>query len=159
MTPLPRVLLACLFACLGGCLAPIELEDGGGVSLAVTDPGLLEEIETLVVVLYYNQTGAYPCAELIDETPEALAARATDAQPVAAQEVAAKGPGHVFGNISASGDYSFLVLGSTLSTSRFGPEPLAAASGNVVAVGCEELRVLQRERYDLALTLFPAGLR
>lgn len=159
--PLRTALLGGLVAVVGGCLSPITLEDGSQVELAVTDPELAAELESLVAVMYFNPGGDNGCAALLDEDLDALHAR----QPRANQAFPARpeeegGGTHTFGNVGASGDYSFLLLGSVRPRAALsGDAPLLAARGSVVAAGCEELQVLQNHRYDLPLTLFPAGLR
>lgn len=145
---------------LFACLSPIELADGSALELSVTDPALLDEIRSLVAVMYFNPNEQNPCRLLLAEDLSSLAARdplasqAFDAHP--AEDDAA---GHTFGNVGASGPYTFLLLGSTRSRAELAAPPLASAMGSVIAMGCEEIEVLQGSRYDLRLTLFPVGLK
>jgi hypothetical protein len=133
---------------------------GGTAELAATAPELIDEMQSVVAVVFYNFGGENACAELVDAPLDDIAAR----EPFARQAVPLEdtvGLGHTFGNIGASGDYSFLLLGSFRETGALlaGADPILAARGSVIAIGCEEQRVLQNYRYDLPITLFPAGVR
>lgn len=143
-----------------GCLAPIELHDGSQVQLAVTDPEIVDELESLIAVMYFDPNGANACADLVDDDLDGLVERGPRAnQAVPARPGEDGGGEHAFGNVGAGGPHSFLLLGSVRPVAELGREPLANARGSVIAVGCEELEVLQNRRYDLPVTLFPAGLR
>jgi hypothetical protein len=189
----PRHLVTALGAVLvigvlGACRPPaaaltIDVAETGEATLAITDEALLGEVDTLLALMYFNHEGANSCSALVDESVQALTGRG----PLARQALATTGPDatldHSFGNIGASGEHSFLLLGSFRPSRDFrggascsvntdcasgscvrsvcarADDPLELAAGNVVAVGCEEFFVVQNFRAELPIRLFPTGLR
>jgi hypothetical protein len=167
--------------------AQIEIAPTGEVTAALTEAALYDELETALILMYYDPNGDNSCAALVDEGIAAL----NDRAPLARQAVPLKGPqardDHVFGKIAASGRYSFMLLGSHRRERDFrggdacqvnadcaselcrsttdglqcarAEDPLALALGNVVAIGCEEVNVVQTFRTIMPVRLFPAGLR
>lgn len=170
-----RVLLSSLLVILAGCgVAPLEHSLDLGASqarLAVTSPGLIEPLKSFVALMYFNPDGAASCADLVDASLLDLDTRA----PIASQVISLEGDGksdeHAFGNVGESGPHSFLLLGSLkpkglLKFEVEGPdgEPtssnaLVEGQGSVIAIGCEEVDVRQYQRFDVPISLFPAGLR
>lgn len=143
------------------CEAPTlhEIDLGAGtLRLPLTDPALVGELGSVITLMYLNLGGMNPCADLVDASVDQLAERG----PSARQAIdLSSSSHHAFGNIGAGGDYSFLLLGSTKPHGAIASQPdlLAAARGSVVAMGCEEVYVRQNYRFDVPITLFPAGLR
>lgn len=191
-----RIAVACLLGCLLalaiGCereapMSLIEITETGEMRVGLTDGLLFDELETVLLMMYFDPNGDNSCASLVDDDVAAL----NDRAPTARQAIALRGSGarddHVFGNIPASGRYSFVMLGSHRRSADFrggdtcsvnadcsselcragtegmrcdrAEDPLALAVGNVVAVGCEEITVVQTFRTVLSVRLFPAGLR
>lgn len=161
---------------LFGCGAPaprtLELDLGVGTArLALTDPALVRPLKSFVALMYFNPDGLNACADLVD----ADLAELRDRGPLASQVVALEGEGksgeHAFGNVGESGVHSFLLLGSlkpkgllkfALEGENGEPQssdPLVECAGSVIAVGCEEVDVRQYQRFDVPISLFPAGLR
>lgn len=138
----------------------------GQAKLAITDATLLEPLKSFVALMYYNPDGLNACADLVDAPLADLDARG----PLASQVVALEGENgsdeHAFGNVGASGVHSFLLLGSLkpkgllkFEVTGGSSNPLEEGIGSVIAVGCEEVFVRQYQRFDVAISLFPAGLR
>jgi len=189
---LPACLLGCLLVVATGCereasIGLVEIADTGELSVGLTDGALFDELETVLLMMYFDPNGENSCGSLVDDGTASL----NDRAPTARQAIAVRGAGarddHVFGNIPASGRYSFVMLGSHRRAADFrggdvcsvdadcaselcrgGTEgmrcdraenPLALAVGTVVAVGCEEITVVQTFRTVLSVRLFPAGLR
>lgn len=161
---------------LSACAAPpprdLALDLGvGEARLALTDPTLLEPLKSFVALMYWNPDGLNACADLVDEDLAQLDARG----PLASQVVALEGENgsdeHAFGNVAESGVHSFLLLGSLKpkgllkfevdgeSGEASSSNPLVEGRGSVIAVGCEEVDVRQYQRFDVPISLFPAGLR
>lgn len=167
--------------------ATIEIAESGQVSLAVTEAELFDELRTLIVLMYFDPNGEHSCAALVDEGVQALNDRVPSARQAVALRGEEASDSHVFGAIPASGRYSFLLLGSHRAETDFrggeecqvnadcasglcrerdgvlscdrAEDVLSLAVGNVVAVGCEELNVVQTYRTIMPVRLFPAGLR
>jgi hypothetical protein len=159
MSRLPALALALALAsaCQGDPAAVIDV-GAGTLRLPLTDPALLERVPSLITLMYLNLEGINPCAELVDASVAELVARSPSARQVIDLGATSR---HAFGNIGAGGAYSFVLLGSTKPPEALvnQTDVLAAASGSVVAVGCEEVFVRQHHRFDVPITLFPAGLR
>lgn len=152
---------------LCACEAPLVETDLGRLELGLTNPTLLEEVNTLVALMFANEGGNASCAALVNATPNALKAREPAAvQALSKDEPACRGTGgaHTFGRVDPAGPYTFVLLGSVrpfceIETEDAEVSALDAVRGTVIAVGCEELEVQWNERYDIQLALFPAGLR
>lgn len=170
-----RFVVVALFLAAPACeRAPryLDVDLGAGETrLALTDPALLDPLKSFVALMYFNPDGLNSCADLVDASLSDLDAR----KPLASQVVALEGENgsdeHAFGNVGESGVHSFLLLGSLKPKGllRFEEEdangeptssnPLVEAEGSVIAIGCEEVDVRQYQRFDVAISLFPAGLR
>lgn len=156
-----------------GCSPPspreIAIDLGAGEArLALTDPALLEPLKSFVALMYWNPDGLNACADLVDEDLAALDARGPLASQVVALEGEAGSDAHAFGNVAEGGVHSFLLLGSLkpkgllkfeLEGGAQRSNPLVEGEGSVIAVGCEEVDVRQYQRFDVPISLFPAGLR
>lgn len=168
--------LVALLLSLTGCGAPaprtVELDLGvGQARLALTDPALLAPLKSFVALMYFNPDGLNACADLVDADLAALHERGPLATQVVALEGESGSDEHAFGNVAESGVHSFLLLGSLKPKGllKFEVEggngtaassnPLIEGSGSVIAVGCEEVDVRQYQRFDVPISLFPAGLR
>lgn len=160
-----------LVACDAPAPRPLELDLGVGTTrLALTDPALVAPLQSFIALMYFNPDGLNACADLVDASLEELKERG----PLASQVVALEGEGssdqHAFGNVGENGVHSFLLLGSRKPKGhlRFPIEgangvetsdPLVEGAGSVIAIGCEEVDVRQYQRFDVPISLFPAGLR
>ena len=151
-----RLPIALTLLMLASCAPPVAftLSAGNTVELAVTDPGLFAAVDGLVVSLYANQGGQAPCSELVNLDVDDMVLRGPLSETGLAKSNADLG--HIFGAIRAGGPHSVLILGTDGISDA---QTLAAASGNVIAIGCEEVSVVQDQRSNISLTLFPAGRR
>ncbi len=160
----------------GGCVQPapryLDVDLGPGQArLAISDPALLEPLKSFIALMYWNPDGLNACADLVDTSLQDLEARG----PLASQVVSLEGDDssdeHAFGNVGESGVHSFLLLGSLKpkgllrfqvddgSGATVSSNPLVEGHASVIAVGCEEVDVRQFQRFDVPISLFPAGLR
>ncbi|MFZ9886237.1 MAG: hypothetical protein ACO3JL_01940 [Myxococcota bacterium] len=161
-----RVLSLCL-----GLLALVSCAEAspgvvlpvGQARLAVTSPGLLAPIASFLVVLFGNGDGEHPCEALVEEGPSALRQRGPLALQVLGVEGEALLSEHTFGQIDPDTPHSVVLLGSLHSREQLQADvsldPLQAAQGSVIAIGCEEFDAAAYQRLDIPITLFPAGQR
>jgi len=144
----------------------VTVGDFAEVELALTDPGLLGEIETFVAVNYFVPAGSR-CADLLELDTSSLDDISRTQEPISgamavpARDAEGAVGRHGFGGIYAPGEYSFMLLGSTKPFTSYTERgrPLEEAAGTVIAMGCRDVMVLNDERQDLRLNLFPAGVR
>lgn len=144
--------------------APAELIVPFGQSrFAVTSPGLIAPLESLLVLLFPNGKGDHPCSALVEEGPVALHERAPSALQLLGVEGGALVSEHTFGQIAPETAHSVVLLGSLRSRAQLEADaatpPLQAARGSVIAIGCEEFEAGAYTRLDIPITLFPAGQR
>lgn len=173
--PALAVAVALFAALLGGCQrAPITLDLGDGqATLALTDPALADSIQTYLVAKLVATPTVATCADLVDLRIAEIHRVVTERQPFTGAVAAFRldrRTGYGFGKVEPPGTWSFLMLGSTkelyvdVGVAPEGTidsrEPLLPqVEGSVNAIGCRELNVMTDGRYDLNVTLFPAGLR
>jgi hypothetical protein len=152
------ILLLSVVALLVGCeRRPLPVVEVGGntAQLAVTDEALVDAIDSFSALLFQNQQGQKPCPDLLAMSVAELQA----AEPVVNLSLAKDDvdAGVIFGSIRTGGLHSFLILGAAGGGDT--PITLENADGKIIAVGCEELEVVQDQRRSIQVTLFPAGLR
>lgn len=168
-----RILLAlttvALAAGLTGCnerTSSVDFGETATAELALTDPALMNEVRTLVAATFFVPAGQ-GCVELLELSGAELDAVSEAQEPIAgamaipALDAEGEAGRHGFGGIYAPGEYAFMLLGSTRPFAEY-PErgrPLEEAAGTIVAMGCRQASVLNDERQDLKITLFPAGVR
>lgn len=162
-------------AVLTGCERPEYTLDLGDAqaTLALTDATLAESIQTFLVAKLVATPSVATCADLVDLRVGEIHRLVTERQPITGAVAAFRldrRTGYGFGKVEPPGVWSFLMLGSTKELyvgvdvapeGTIDPrEPiLPQVEGTVNAIGCRQLDVEDDGRYDLNVTLFPAGLR
>ena len=158
-----------LAACAPSSVIDVDLGNGGTAKLAVTEPALLDGINSFVVGMFFRGAGL-GCPELVDMTPEQIGEARLQQGDVSISQAIAKRDGegdnaHAFGLVTPPGRYAHLVLGTLRVKDAAGQnfprqsEPFLVVKDETIAVGCAEYLIEPGSAYDIQVTLLPAGLR
>jgi hypothetical protein len=144
---------------LAGC--NVDVDTYGPITLAATDPALLERGKMFV----FSFSSTNRCGDLVNLDPAGIAAAVAAEQPPAPLQALEPRSGeaveHVFGNVPPNVEVAFFVLASALGRADLPQQrvTIAALQGSVFAIGCRDFTAPSGTRHDLPLSLFPVGLR
>ena len=149
----------CFFCVVSAAVTLMATSCGGAVDgsapVVFGDLELLSKARTLVFSFAKTQT----CANLVDLSPVEIGTLLENAQENAPlQLLDATATEHVFGKVDPNTATAYFVLASTRAD--FGKRvAFSDLSGTVFAMGCRDFSAAAGTRQDLAISLFPIGLR